>query len=154
MIFNIFKKMLLTGAVLLCISCYREISKMSDCYYAAECRDFDSYGWKEYIVIYVDKNKIVTVEYNAKNASGLIKSWDMDYMRSMNAENHNYPNRYTRNYAVALLNRQDPAGIDVMTGATHSYETFKLLAEAAIAQAKAGDKRVAFVELPRDENER
>ncbi|MDR2019564.1 MAG: FMN-binding protein [Treponema sp.] len=151
--FNTMKRLFLAGAVLLCASCYREIPKMADGYYAAEFKNFDAYGWKEYIAVYVNKNKIVTVEYNAKNASGLIKSWDMDYMRRMNAEDNNYPNRYTRNYAVALLTHQDPAGIDAMTGATDSCRTFKLLAEAVIAQARAGDKRVAFVELPRDEDE-
>jgi major membrane immunogen (membrane-anchored lipoprotein) len=153
MTFNNSKKLLLAGMALLCASCYREISKMSDGYYTAEFKNFDSHGWKEFISIYVNKNKIVTVEYDAKNTGGLIKSWDMEYMRRMNAADGNYPNRYTRNYAEALLNHQDPADIDVMTGATDSHITFKLLAEAAIAQAKAGDKRVAFIELPRDQDE-
>jgi major membrane immunogen (membrane-anchored lipoprotein) len=114
----------------------------------AEVASFDAHGWKEYLSIYINNNRIVTVEYNAKNASGFIKSWDMDYMREMNARDGTYPNQYTRAYSLSLLNRQDPARVDAIAGATDSYGTFRLLSEAAIAQAKAGDKRAAFVELP------
>lgn len=125
--------------------------KMQDGYYTAEFASFDAHGWKEFITIYVNNNKIVTVDYNAKNASGFIKSWDMDYMRTMNATDGTYPNKYTRAYAVALLNKQNPEGVDVISGATHSYTSFQLLAEAAISQAKVGDKSVAFIKLPETE---
>jgi len=120
--------------------------KMQDGYYTAEAASYDEHGWKEFITIYISNNEIITLEYNAKNASGFIKSWDMDYMRTMNAADGTYPNKYMREYAEALLIRQNPDGVDVITGATHSYHTFYALAEAAIAQAKAGDNRVAFVE--------
>ncbi|AEF83981.1 major membrane immunogen [Treponema primitia ZAS-2] len=117
-------------------------------YYTAEGASFDNHGWKEFLTVYIDHNRIVTVEYDAKNSSGFLKSWDMEYMREMKAVKSNYPTRYTRTYATALLNRQDPAKIDVLTGATNSYKSFKLLAEAVIEQAKAGDRKVAQVELP------
>jgi major membrane immunogen (membrane-anchored lipoprotein) len=123
-----------------------EALKLYDGYFTAEAASFDSQGWKEFVSIYVNNNKIVTVEYNAKNASGFIKSWDMDYMRLMNASKGTYPNKYTRTYAQALLNRQDPSKIDAMTGATESWRSFVLLAGAAIDQAKAGNKKVAFID--------
>jgi major membrane immunogen (membrane-anchored lipoprotein) len=122
-------------------------SGLADGYYTAEVASFDAYGWKEFVSIYVNNNKIATVEYNAKNESGFIKSWDMDYMRVMNAADGTYPNKYTRAYSVSLLNRQDPHRIDALAGATYSYITFRLLAAAAIAQARAGDKNVALVDL-------
>jgi major membrane immunogen (membrane-anchored lipoprotein) len=140
----LFSGILLTA--LLCSGCPQDSSRLSDGYYTAESASFDAHGWKEYLSIYVNNNRIVTVEYNAKNASGFIKSWDMEYMRRMNAADGTYPNRYTRAYSVSLLNRQDPARVEAVTGATESYLTFRLLAEAAIARARAGDKRVAFVE--------
>ena len=123
-------------------------SKMHNGYYTAEIAGFDSHGWKEYLTIYVSNNKIVTAEYDAQNISGFIKSWDMDYMRKMNATDGIYPNKYTRTYEVALLNWQNSDEVDTITGATHSYITFRILAAAAIAQAKAGDKQVAVCELP------
>ncbi|MFP3042514.1 FMN-binding protein [Treponema primitia] len=121
--------------------------KLPDGYFTAAAAEFDAHGWKEFITIYIDNNRIVTVEYNAKNASGFLKSWDMEYMRQMNAVTGNYPTKYTRGYAQALLNRQDPNKIDAIAGATDSYKSFKILARAVIDQARAGDKKVAQVEL-------
>jgi major membrane immunogen (membrane-anchored lipoprotein) len=128
--------------------CQKDIPRLSDGYYTAEADDFDENGWKEFVSIYTNNNRIVTVEYNALNASGFIKSWDMEYMRLMNRISGSYPNQYTRYYAVSLLNRQDPFKIDAVSGATHSYYYFQSLAQAAIAKARAGDKNVAFVTLP------
>jgi major membrane immunogen (membrane-anchored lipoprotein) len=121
---------------------------MRDGYYTAETRGFDSYGWKEVVSIYVNSNKIVTVEYKAENVSGFIKSWDMDYMRGMNVVSGTYPNKYSRIYAAGLLETQNPAKVDAVTGATESFLIFRLLAEAAIARARAGDKEVALVDIP------
>ena len=133
-------------------SCARGSSErglgMRDGYYTAETRGFDLYGWKEIVSIYVNNNKIVTVEYKAENASGFIKSWDMDYMRTMNAASGTYPNKYSRIYAADLLETQNPAKVDALTGATESFFVFRLLAEAAIARARAGDKEVALVDIP------
>jgi major membrane immunogen (membrane-anchored lipoprotein) len=122
--------------------------KIFNGYYTAEAAAFDRYGWKEYITVFIDDNRIVTVEYDAKNAAGFLKSWDMAYLRRMNALTGNYPTKYIRAYENALLDRQDPAGIDALAGATESNGSFKLLAAAAINQARAGDKKVVPVELP------
>jgi major membrane immunogen (membrane-anchored lipoprotein) len=120
---------------------------MRDGYYTAEMEDY-YHGWKEFLTIYVNSGKIVTAEYDAKNASGLIKSWDMDYMRRMNKIDDNYPNKYTRHYAAELIARQTTDDIDAMSGATESYHLFKVLADAVIEQAMTGDKTVAFVKTP------
>jgi major membrane immunogen (membrane-anchored lipoprotein) len=117
-------------------------------YYMAEAKDFDSHGWKEYVSVFINNNQIISVEYNAKNAAGFIKSWDMDYMRTMNSVSGTYPNEYTRFYAGALLESQDPDRVDALSGATNSYRSFKLLAKAAIAQARVGDKSVSFIDIP------
>jgi major membrane immunogen (membrane-anchored lipoprotein) len=122
--------------------------KLADGYYTAEARFYDRYGWKDYITIYIDNNNIVTADYDAKNASGFLKSWDMDYMRLMGAHLGIYPAMYSRDYSAALLRLQEPEGIDVLAGATISYNSFKILAETAISQARANKKNVALVELP------
>jgi major membrane immunogen (membrane-anchored lipoprotein) len=114
-------------------------------HYTAEMADY-FHGWKEFLTIYVNNGRIVTVDYNAKNSSGFIKSWDMEYMRLMNKTDGNYPNKYSRHYASELLARQETEGIDAMSGATESYVSFIALADAAIAHAKTGDRKVAFVE--------
>jgi major membrane immunogen (membrane-anchored lipoprotein) len=120
--------------------------ELNDGYYTAECASYN-HGWKEFLTIYVNNGKVTTVEYNARDASGFIKSWDMDYMRVMNETDGNYPSKYTRAYAGEMLNKQDHTKIDAMSGATESLKSFQLLAEAVIERARAGDKRVAFVEV-------
>lgn len=122
-------------------------------YYTAQAAALDAHGWKEYVTIYTSGERIVMVEYDARNAGGFIKSWDMDYMRNMNGRCGTYPNEYTRQYAASLLGRQDPQEVDVITGATHSHIYFQMLAEAAIEQAKAGDSAIAYVDLPIIEEE-
>lgn len=143
----LFAAMILAAATFFS-ACSQESSELQDGYYSAEMANFDEYGWKEFITIHVSGDKIVTVEYNAKNASGFIKSWDMAYMRTMNAVTGTYPNEYTRTYSISLLNWQNPDEVDAVTGATHSYTNFQALAKAVIAQAEAGDKQVAQVETP------
>lgn len=120
---------------------------MQDGYYSAEAAVFDEHGWKELVTIYVNNHKIVTVEYNAKNASGFIKSWDMNYKREMDANDGTYPSKYGRDYAAMLLSKQSVSGVDAISGATHSFHKFVQLAEASIARSREGDKSVAFVDF-------
>jgi major membrane immunogen (membrane-anchored lipoprotein) len=134
------------GAYMLLSSDSAAPGELNDGYYTAECARYHR-GWKEFLTIYVNNGKVTTVEYNARDASGFIKSWDMDYMRVMNETDGNYPSKYTRIYAGEMLNKQDYSKIDAMSGATESLKSFQLLAEAVIERARAGDKRVAFVEV-------
>lgn len=118
---------------------------LQDGYYTAQAAEF-SHGWKEYITIMVKGSSIVSVEYNAENASGFIKSWDNAYMQNMLHTNGTYPNEYTRYYANQLLEGQGEDGIDVIAGATSSHGTFQLLAQAVLEQARKGDSSIVFVD--------
>ena len=104
---------------------------LQDGYYTAQAAEFN-FGWKEYITILVKGGRIISVEYNAENASGFIKSWDNAYMQTMLHSNGTYPNQYTRNYANQLLEGQSADGIDAITGATSSWGSFQKLAQAVL----------------------
>ncbi|MCI8426831.1 MAG: FMN-binding protein [Lachnospira sp.] len=121
-----------------------EKTGLQDGYYTAQAAEFN-HGWKEYITIMVKDNSIVSVEYNAENASGFIKSWDNAYMQTMLHSNGTYPNEYTRNYASQLLSNQQEE-IDALTGATSSYNSFKKLAAAVLEQAQKGDSSTVLVD--------
>lgn len=136
---------LLLALVLLLGGCAQRTSAMKDGYYTAEVAEYDEHGWKEYVTILVKDGRIITAEYNASNISGFIKSWDISYMRDMNAVDGTYPNEYTRAYAADLLEAQSPDGVDMISGATHSYATMTQLSAAAIERAQAGDHSVAQV---------
>ena len=119
-------------------------SKLQDGYYTAQAAEFN-FGWKEYINILVKGGNIISVEYNAENASGFIKSWDNAYMQTMLHTDGTYPNEYTRYYAGQLLEGQGEGDIDALTGASSSHETFQALAEAVLEQAQRGDSSIVFV---------
>ena len=118
---------------------------LQDGYYTAQAAEF-SHGWKEYITIMVKGGSIVSVEYNAENASGFIKSWDKAYMQTMLHSNGTYPNEYTRYYANQLLEGQGEGSIDAISGASSSHGSFQLLAKAVLEQARLGDSSIVFVD--------
>lgn len=118
---------------------------LCDGYYTAQASQY-SYGWKEYITIMVKGGSIVSVEYNAENPSGFIKSWDNAYMQTMLHSNGTYPNEYTRYYAGQLLEKQQGDSIDAISGASSSCSSFRKLAAAVLDQAKKGDSSIVFVD--------
>ena len=118
---------------------------LQDGYYTAQAADF-SHGWKEYITIMVKGGSIVSVEYNAENPSGFIKSWDNAYMQTMLHSNGTYPNEYTRYYANQLLEGRRDDDIDALSGATSSYGSFQKLSEAVLEQARKGDSDIVVVD--------
>ena len=94
----------------------------------------------------VKGGSIVSVEYNAENASGFIKSWDNAYMQNMLHSNGTYPNEYTRYYAGQLLKGQGEGTIDALAGASSSHGSFQKLAAAVVEQARKGDSSIVFVD--------
>lgn len=118
---------------------------LQDGYYTAQAAAF-SHGWKEYITIMVKGGSIVSVEYNAENASGFIKSWDNAYMQNMLHVKGTYPNEYTRYYANQLLAGQGEGKIDALSGASTSHGSFQLLAKAVLEQARLGDSSIVVVD--------
>ncbi|MCI8466313.1 MAG: FMN-binding protein [Lachnospiraceae bacterium] len=134
---------LLLPAILLA-ACGNKAS-LKDGYYTAQAAQF-SHGWKEYVTIMVKGGNIVSVEYNAENPSGFIKSWDNAYMQTMLHTNGTYPNEYTRYYAGQLLSMQSADSIDALSGATSSYGSFQKLAAAVLEQARQGDSDIVVVD--------
>lgn len=118
---------------------------LQDGYYTAQAAEFN-FGWKEYVTILVKGGNIISVEYNAENASGFIKSWDNAYMQTMLHANGTYPNEYTRYYAGQLLDGQGEGSIDVITGASSSHKSFEVLAQAVLEQARRGDSSIVLVD--------
>ena len=141
-IFVILVSLLLTASLL--TACGNQTG-LQDGYYTAQVSEF-SHGWKEYITIMVKGGEIVSVEYNAENASGFIKSWDNTYMQTMLHDTGTYPNEYTRYYANQLLQGQGQGGIDAISGASSSHASFQILARAVLEQARKGDSSIVLVD--------
>lgn len=143
------KKGMAVLIALLCFAisgCGKEEQELKDGYYTAEMAEYD-FGWKEFVSVCISNGQLVSIEYNAKNPSGYIKSWDMNYMRNMESVSGTYPNEYTRKYAAEFLETQSGAEVDMITGATSSGKKFAQLADAAMEQARKGDSSVVIVEI-------
>ncbi len=118
---------------------------LQDGYYTAQAAEFN-HGWKEYVTILVKGGDIISVEYNAENPSGFIKSWDNSYMQTMLHIQGTYPNEYTRYYAGQLLEGQGEGKIDAIAGASTSHASFQILAQAVLEQARRGDSSIVIVD--------
>ncbi len=123
----------------------QKTTELQDGYYTAQAAEFN-HGWKEYITIMVKGGSIVSVEYNAENPSGFIKSWDNAYMQTMLHTNGTYPNEYTRFYANQLLEHGHADSIDALSGASSSHLSFQKLAQAVLEQARKGDSNIVIVD--------
>lgn len=143
---RIFSKILILLLLAMSLTaCSKETAGLQDGYYTAQAADFN-FGWKEYITIMVKGGNIVSVEYNAENPSGFIKSWDNAYMQTMLHSNGTYPNEYTRYYAGQLLQGQGEAPIDAISGASSSWGSFQKLSAAVMEQARQGDSSIVVVD--------
>ena len=137
--------MFLAFLVVLLAGCGKTEEGLQDGYYTAQASEYN-FGWKEYVTIMVKGGSIVSVEYNAENASGFIKSWDNAYMQNMLHSIGTYPNEYTRYYAAQLLEGQGEGEIDALSGASSSYSSFQKLSVAVVEQARKGDSEVVLVD--------
>jgi len=140
-------------ALSLSAGCDREDSLLHDGYYTAEATDFDVEGWKDFLTIYVYNSRIVSVEFNARSKGGFLRSWDIGHTRAVNKEIRVHPRQYSRIYAGILREDQNIDKITPLPGPSRVkgyHVSFMLLAEAAIRQARQGDKTTARVALPDD----
>ncbi|MDR0452965.1 MAG: FMN-binding protein [Treponema sp.] len=128
-------------------SCANSSSRLRDGYYTAEMGGYDENGWKEFMTICVNNGIISQVEFNAKDIGGFIKSWDMDYMRTMKAASGTYPNEYSRFFSSQFLEAQNVDSIDALAGATDSRGNFILLAQAVLKSARSGVASVSIVPM-------
>jgi major membrane immunogen (membrane-anchored lipoprotein) len=131
------------------IGCGVDEDSLKDGYYTA-VQDGYEHGWQEYVTLEVKNGNILTVEFQAVTPSGFVKSWDLDYMRIMNMTDGTYPNEYVRILTQEFIKSQQ-ADVDIVTGATNSSTRFRILAAAAIEQARKGDTSVKIV--PDEESE-
>ena len=142
---RIFCRMCLMLLLSLALTGCGKTEGLQDGYYTAQASEYN-FGWREYITIMVKGGKIVSVEYNAENLSGFIKSWDSNYMQNMLHANGTYPNEYTRYYAGQLLDGQGEGTIDALTGASSSCSSFQKLSAAVVEQARQGDSSIVIVD--------
>lgn len=92
-------------------------------------------GYISSIEIEVKDGKIANVKYD-ETKDGASKLDDAGYNENMKAKSGTNPQEAFPALEKALVEKQDVAAVDAVTGATHTSESFKTLAEKALADAK------------------
>lgn len=118
---------------------------MQDGTYNAEYDTFDDHGWKGQVSITVADGKITDSTFDYINETGDLKSKNAEYQESMKKVSGIGPVEFTVQYADALVEKQDPESVDVITGATYALNDLKVLADAAIQYANDGNTETAVV---------
>ncbi|RLM25266.1 hypothetical protein BIY29_07055 [Brenneria alni] len=115
--------------------------------YKAETINFDDHGWKPFLELTYKEGKITAVKFDyTSEKDGHLKTSDEEYGKKMAAVAGTSPDIYTVKLSQSLLEKQTIEGIDGVTGATHSTDDFKILASAAMENAKAGNTETAKIE--------
>lgn len=123
-------------------------SEYKDGTYRAEAAEF-SHGWKEYVEITIADGKISAVEVDAfkEDDADARKSKDPDYKTAMvegnkaNGVAETYPEEFYKKLADSIMAGE----VETVAGATHSSDSVKVMAEAALANAKEGKTETAVV---------
>ena len=95
----------------------------------------DERGYVASIEIEVKDGKIANVKYDEANDAGS-KLADAEYNKKMKEISGANPEEAFPALEKALVEKQDVAAVDAVTGATSTSDSFKKLAEEALAEAK------------------
>jgi len=115
------------------------IKPLQDGNYSLEEKNIGATGWRTFLKMTVEKGKIVATEYDYVNEAGDLKTKDNEYQQNMKDKTGVGPQEFVPELSNALMEKQNAADIDVVTGATHSSHTFKMYAAQLINAAQKGD---------------
>ncbi|MFW7363814.1 extracellular electron transfer flavoprotein PplA [Vagococcus fluvialis] len=99
----------------------------------------ESNGYRTAFTLVVKDGKIAESKYDNINAEGKSKTEDADYNKMMEEKAGNSPEKFIPELNKALVEKQKPSEMDVVTGATHSTHSFQMYAEQLINAAEKGD---------------
>lgn len=92
--------------------------------------------------IVVEGGKIVESNYDNLNEAGDSKAVDAEYNKMMKDKAGISPEEFIPAFNEGLTAAQNPAAIEVVSGATHSFHSFQNYAQQLIQAAQAGNTEV------------
>lgn len=130
--------------VLLLAGCAQE-QYFHDGTYTAEFEDFDGRGYKDYIRVTVKDKVVTSIEYDAVNEEGALKSADEKYASDMQKVQDTYPDKYTADLINQYMEAQSISGVDALAGATYSSDAFTALFTELEKSMLSGDTETVTV---------
>lgn len=94
----------------------------------------------------VKDGKITESKYDNINADGKSKADDKDYEKNMKDKSGVGPAEYIKELNDSFVKAQSADGVEVVTGATHSSESFQNYAQQLIQAAQAGDTKTIEID--------
>lgn len=116
-----------------------ETVALQDGSYLLEEKNLDDNGWSVVFGMTVEGGKITESTYDYVNDAGELKTKDTEYQKSMKEKVGTGPAEYIPAYNKALIDAQDPAAVEVVSGATHSHELFVDYAQQLVDAAAEGN---------------
>lgn len=96
-------------------------------------------GYRATFEMTVKDGKITESKYDNINADGKSKTEDKDYETNMKDKTGVGPAEFIPELNESLVKSQSASGVEVVTGATHSSESFQNYAQQLIQAAQAGN---------------
>ena len=112
---------------------------LQDGTYSIEELNFGETGWKESLEIVVDGGEITDATWTSLDEEGNNKREDEGYQEAMSNVTGVGPQDFIPALEDALVDAQNPADVEVVTGATGTSEKFVEYAEELIAAAEKGN---------------
>ena len=146
------KKFIKMMAAVICVFAFTACSEASftnlqDGTYRAEYKNFDVYGWKDYIEVTVEDGEISELVFDAVNMEdGSLKSEDENYKSEMEPIVGTYPAKYNADLINQFLESGKISAVDVVAGATQSTGSFKTLLTNIVPNIKEGNTEIVLVD--------
>ncbi|ALS02466.1 FMN-binding protein [Enterococcus silesiacus] len=106
----------------------------------------ESNGYRATFEMTVKDGKITESNYDNINADGKSKADDKDYNKNMKDKSGVGPDEYIKELNESFVKAQSADGVEVVTGATHSSESFQNYAQQLIQAAQAGDTKTIEID--------
>lgn len=121
---------------------------LQDGTYRVEDQNFGSTGWKEALEITVSGGEITEANWESVNEEGENKIDDDNYQETMTETDGVGPQDFIPALEDDLVASQDPADVEVITGATGTSEKFQDYAQQAVDAAEEGNTETIEVDNP------
>lgn len=114
--------------------------------YTAQFREYDSYGYKDFLTLTVQDGVVTEMVYDAVNEQGAMRTDDQKIQQDMSAVRDTYPKKYTADLVNQYLEKQDIGEVATIAGASWSSESFKTLFLALEPQMEKGDTTLLSID--------
>lgn len=118
---------------------------LKDGTYKLEEKNYSN-GYRVVFDMDVKDGKITKSNYDYVNEDGKSKQKDADYEKSMKEKTKTGPKEYIPALNKLLVSTQSPDSVEVVTGATHSSESFKNYSQQLVQAAQAGDTKTIEID--------